>query len=79
MVRSYSSDSEIIVVKCGVFPESISEMLFFCSPALLIHCAHWGTAGNAENIQTPDLESFQNLTKNYERKIGRNGFETINN
>lgn len=79
MVRSYSSDSEIIVVKCGVFPESISEMLFICSPALLIHCAHWGTAGDAETIQTPDLESFQNLTKNYEHKIGRNGFETINN
>lgn len=79
MVRSYSSDSEIIVVKCGVFPESISEMLFICSLALLIHHAHWGTAGDAETIQTPHLESFQNLTKNYEHKIGRNGFETINN
>lgn len=53
MVRSYSSDSEIIVVKCGVFPERVSEMLLICSPALLIH---WGTAGDAETIQTPDLK-----------------------
>lgn len=79
MVRSYSSDSKIIVVKCGVFPESISEMLLICSPALLILFAHWGTAGDAETLQTPDLESFQNLTRNYEHKIRRNGFEIINN